>query len=267
MLSSDTLIRTNKGWTPLIKAEAGGKLIGDARKYVFKLARGHSEAKWEVIAGRPHKWPTKGLLPDTYDLRKGDVVPANTEDAGYDPEAWLHGFLKRQGFMSGTYTIPSYLMKFKNRLREFSKDLWSIESGSTNMTFGIFPYEKWPYDLEYSGVGAKYYSSFVSGFLDGAKDTEQVQTTNETAAKWLFDHAPFAGYIGSGTISKKRVAKQTSRANAPDFHNVFCFQMVAGRDHGGFRVDSVEPVLGEVLCWWRSEAKPVCLSGGIAAFL
>lgn len=270
MLSGDTLLLTHEGWKPLVKIMAGGKTITDAQRYTFKLARGTSEVRWEVVSGRPHKWPFKGPVDHTYDLRKGDVVPAIDQNAGYDGQGWLHGYLKRQGFTSGTYTLPTHLNRFKNRLREFAEDTWTLTDApvlSTRMKFRDYPFVSWPYELKDVCVDAKYISSFVSGFLEGAKETDQLQTTDATAAQWLFDHAPFAGYIGSGVISTKRVATQTSRVNAPDFHDVFCFQMIHGRDHAGFRVEKIEPIEGATLCWWRSETKPVCISGGISAFL
>jgi hypothetical protein len=273
MLSSDTLIRTTNGWAPWPKEKGEWLSKEPPIRYTFVLARGTSPKTWTVVASRPHKWPLRGNIEYTYDLRIGDVVPAVDSDSGHSPIAWVHGFVKRHSYSGGLFCLVDVLKRYQNKIKEFSIET-DRQDDHTNFKLRDYPWSFWPFDLDKSySVDVKYISSFLLGYIAGSeKETGQLQTTDFTAAEWLYTSLPFAGYIASGTISDKMVVRQTARVNAPNFHKVYSIQCVQGKHHGGFRCLAQTPLdsrLGVPLVKEQNPSydHPICFYGGIKGYL
>jgi hypothetical protein len=268
MLSGDTRVRGEFGWKSL--SEEYGNLHAPTktgRRYTFGLAKGsHSKKTWDIIASRPHLWPlVSGEV--TYDLREGDVVPANKSDCGYSPEGWLHGYLKREGYSGGVYTLYKQFYRWTGRLHQLSIDK-SVGSDKTEYRFPDFTYQQWPYELGKTYEGAKYVGSFIQGFMDAGTSFAQVAFNTSEAAWWFYGMCPFAGYIASGVVHETRVKTQATRTKvgAAEFHTVYKFYCAKGSDHAGFRVLQIDPVEGQGLYVERGEfPQPACLEGGIQA--
>lgn len=265
MLSADTRVRGAQGWQLISDILAGGNPSKTGRKYTFGLNKGaHSKKTWTVIADRPHLWSLANG-ETTYDLREGDVVPANKTDCGYAPEGWLHGYMKRQGFSAGTYHLAK-TSKWHGRLTQLSINK-AIQKDGTDYLFPAFPYQKWPYELETIYQGAKYIGSFIQGFMDGAKPYTQVAFSTSQAAWWFYAMAPFGGYVASGVVNETRAKTEAVRGVAKEFHTIYRFYCIRGAEHQGFKLLQIEPVnkglylphdLGIT-------PEPLCIEGGLQA--
>jgi hypothetical protein len=266
MLYGDTRYIGATGWQKLNSITLGDREAVQARKYTLRLARGNSEKRWTVIADRPHPWPLVGS-DLTYDLRVGDVVAPNTQNQGYIPRGWLHGFLKRKGFTSGVLKIHPNGTVFIPRLRELAVDTYRTQEGVHVFTFPEYPWSKWPYDIQDFDPDPAYICSFIDGYCKAISD-DQLSVNDETAAKWLYLHAPFAGYIASGQIIPSQKTRRVSRITETPWHTVYNFQCIPGKKHGGFKVESMQTEKIEGVPWKETEALvPVCLEGGISAYL
>lgn len=273
MLSGDIKVRGMYGWQLLSEISLGDANMALAertsktgRRYTFGLNKGsHSKKTWQVVADRPQLW-TLANGDTTYDLREGDVIPANRTDCGYSPEGWLHGYLKRQGFSFGVFKLYKPLSKWAGRLHQLSIQKETL-SDRNEYTFPEFSYQKWPYELDKTYQGPKYLGSFVQGYMDGAKPFAQVAFSTSEAAWWFYGICPFGGYVASGVVSETKAKTEKVRIGSPIEHAVYRFYCVKGSDHAGFKLLQIDPVVGKGLYLSRSslEPEPLCIEGGLLA--
>ena len=135
--SGSTRVLTEEGWKTLADNEgktlkvlspaSGEWLDAEFKSYgvqhlntiTFAPVRGNSKITWSVQATRQHHWPLVGGK-DTYDLRVGDVVPANTYGASFEPLAFAHGFMFGDGNANGQLTLMLVMSNGAGKLKSCS---------------------------------------------------------------------------------------------------------------------------------------------------
>ena len=265
-LSSDTRVMTDAGWRQINNLGAANVLspvdgkyypaefvsrgVQQLNKITFATKRGHQRHTWEVKATRNHHWPIVGGL-DTYDLRVGDTVPANTFDAGYDSLGFVHGFMFGDGNAKGQLRICCAKDK------QYLDQLCEIEH---TLTYPVFakgdPLLYYPQKVDWKNVPSNesspaYKASFIRGWLaaDGCvKGTSVLCSVNKEALEWFRDNAAFAGIVITGELRYQERNVVIGDYNYEN-HKIYIQNWQDGEEFAGFKVVSIESCgTEEVFC-------------------
>lgn len=265
-LHRDTRVMTDKGWRRIDElgvanvlspvdgkyypAEFVSRGIQDLNKITFATKRGHQKHTWDVKATRNHRWP---LIDgsDTYDLRVGDVVPANTFESGYEPLGFVHGFMFGDGNSKGQLRLCCA----KDKL--YLEQLCSVEHTLTYPEFsGRDPMLYFPQKIDWKNVPSNesspaYKASFIRGWLaaDGCvRESSVICSVNKESLEWFRENAAFAGIIITGELRSQNRDVTIGEYSYKN-HRIYVQNWQEASDFTGFKVVSIVPYgTEEVFC-------------------
>lgn len=258
-LGMETKVLTESGWVTL--GEANGKTLkvlspvdGFFREATFKEygkqllnkitfvpVRGNSKITWTVRATRQHHWPLVGGK-DTYDLRIGDVVPANEYSAPFEPMGFAHGFMFGDGNANGQLRLCAE--KDKKWLPVLEKVGTVTYPPSANGDPVVYIPAKidWK-SLPPSGSSVAYIASFIQGWLaaDGSeKEGNKLCSVSKEAVEWFREYAPYAGITITGEL-RQQTRNTTIGKYHYNNHVIYIQNYSYGVDFEGFKVASIVP--------------------------
>lgn len=281
-LSGDTNVLTDSGWVSL-KSSVGKTLNVlspvDGNYYpatfhnhgkqalnriTFCSFRGHQNHTWEVKATRTHHWP---LIDgsDTYDLRVGDVVPANTFSAGFDSAGFAHGFVFGDGNRNGQLRLCAE--KDKKYLELLSSEGTVTYPDSANgdpcLYFG-YKKEKWKELPENKSV--EYIASFIRGWIAADGGAGKLFSVKKENLEWFRKHAAFAGLVITGEL-RSQTRDVDLGGKVYEGHEIFMQNFQEGENFYGFKVVKIE-FCGEdeVYCPYEPVHQRFVIDGGIDTY-
>jgi len=243
----------------------------------FALVRGKSAHTYKVRATRNHHW----LLDDgsdTYDIRVGDVVPANGFTR-FNSLGYIHGLIFGDGTFNRARVFSPELLHTlrlcgaKNRLLDTLVGYLEENSVRHTVTYPpsasgdaivtvwtLFNCKELPKTDDPS-----YVSGFIRGWLaaDGCeKQSNLLASCNEEAIDYFVAHAACAGLVVTGV---KRF--QIRDTNFGKNHKIFTQSYAYGDNFTGFKLVSIQPV-GEmdVYCPYEPVHGQIVIDHGIRTF-
>lgn len=254
-----TKVLTDEGWRPIEQLGFANVLSPVDGKYypaefkahgkqklnriTFATLRGHQQHTWTVRATRQHHW----LLidgTDTYDLRVGDVVPANNFSAGFDLSGFVHGFVFGDGNANGQLRLCAAKDKqYLDLLSSHSQVTVTYPPSAKGDPVLYFGQDtKWK-QLPEQGSTPEYIASFIKGWLaaDGSQTAgNKLCSVNKQAIEWFREHAAFAGIVVTGAL-RSQVRDVVLGDYQYNNHEIFIQSYQYGEDFSGFKVVSIEP--------------------------
>jgi len=283
-LHRDTLVMTDTGWRKIdnlgearVLSPVDGKYypatfvsrgVQKLNKIIFSSLRGKQDHTWEVKATRNHHWPLVNGS-DTYDLRVGDVVPANAFECGSDSLGFVHGFMFGDGNSKGQLRLCSD--KDLLHLEQLSK----IEHTLTYPEFAkgdpvlYFPQKVDWKNLPVEEASPEYKASFIKGWLsaDGCqRDSSVLCSVNKEALEWFAENAAFAGIVITGKLRYQDRDVNIGKYSYPN-HRIYIQNWKYGLDFAGFKVISIEPYgEEEVFCPYEPVHNLIVINHNIDTF-
>lgn len=214
-------------------------------KITFSPVKGNSKITWEVEATRQHHWPLANGL-DTYDLRIGDVVPANKYSAQFEPLGFAHGFMFGDGNANGQLRLCAD--KDKKWLSTFEKvgTITYPDSANGDPVVYINANIDWK-NLPDVNSSPAYIASFIKGWLqaDGSETAgNKLCSVNKSAIEWFREYAPFAGIVISGKLRQQTRDVTIGKYEYKE-HVIYIQNYSYGIDFEGFKVINIEPLKEE----------------------
>lgn len=236
------------------------------QKITFRSLRGHQSHSWETVATRTHHWPLVGG-GDTYDLRIGDVVPANTFTAGKDEAGFVHGFMFGDGNANGQLRLCGAKKKYAARLEQ-QGSVACPPSAKGDPVF-YFPGDTLWKQLPPSTSSPAYVASFIEGWLcaDGSETTGcKLNSVDRSAIEWFRNNAAMAGIVITGDLRSQIRDVSIGKYRYTD-HEIFIQTYQRGAYFPGFKVTDIVP-LGEeeVYCPREPVHGRIVIEGGIDTF-
>lgn len=281
-LHKDTKVLTRNGWRAVYELGEAEVLSPVDGKYysatfhshgkqrlqeiTFANLRGHQEHTWKVKATRAHRWPLlNGHASDTYDLRIGDVVPANIFNCGEDDLGFIHGMVFGDGNSNGQLRLCAD--KDKTYLEALSK--YGTVTYPTSANGDPVLYFKQAIDwknLPKAYDSPSYISSFIRGWLaaDGSETAgNKLCSVNEAAMHWFREYAPMAGIVVTGEL-RNQIRDVTIGDYAYKGHLIYIQNYQYGATFAGFKVINI--VQGEeedVYCPYEPVHQRIVIDHGI----
>lgn len=257
-LHRDTLVMTNLGWRKIdnlgeayVLSPVDGKYypatfvsrgVQKLNKIIFSSFRGKQDHTWEVKATRNHHWPLINGT-DTYDLRVGDIVPANTFECGYDPLGFVHGFVFGDGNSKGQLRLCCNKDSLHlEQLSQVEHTLTYPEFANGDPVF-YFPQKVDWKNLPLEESSPEYKASFIKGWIaaDGCqRDSNVLCSVNKEALEWFEENAAFAGIVITGKLRYQDRNVTIGDYKYPN-HRIYIQNWKYGLDFTGFKVVSIEP--------------------------
>ena len=265
-------------WRPALASAHGEQQLF---RLVFRRVGPGPATRREERFTRNHRW----ILSDgivTEDIQPGDRLLAMPTAPVTDMEAVVHGLIFGDGTghktRSDTYrtgvsygrTYASIRVCKADAVREQIHSIFDDAGyrfttpphagGDRVYYLGKYPFAK---ELPCTTDG-EYIAGFLQGWwlADGSKTeangTKTISTSNETAAHWLVEHAPFAGLVTVSCIKKERKEGDGSFANGKPLY------VIRMREKVEWALESIEP-LGEeiVYCVEEPITRSFTLASGI----
>jgi hypothetical protein len=227
--------------------------IQPVQEITFAPIRGSSKITYKVKATRTHHWLlTDGS--DTYDIRVGDVVPANTVSRD-SAMGFIHGLIFGDGTLEyervdgsqvhkirlcekASLILPKLLACLKECEIEYAVAYPETYNGDPQVRIqGMVNLKSLP---ETKDIG------YVSGFLRGWVEADaseivgkKICSVNEAAIDYFVEHGPSAGFVITGV--KRSQVRDTAFAKN---HRIFTLNYDYGESYEGFKVKSI-CLLGE----------------------
>ena len=292
--SGDTLLLTDKGFKHLqdvantnvrILSPVDGEYkevmvhhhgVQPVQEITFAPVRGNSQITYKVKATRTHHW----LLADgtdTYDIRVGDVVPANTQS--HDSAlGFIHGLIFGDGTKEYERVDGSQVHKIRlcghncSTLPKLARHLeeCGIEfSVTTPDSYNGDPLVRIQGLTNLKDLPETDDPAYIAGFLRGWIDADgservgkKLCSVNESAIDYFISHAPLAGLVVTG--EKRSQVRDTAFAKN---HRIFTINYAYAEDWGGFKVKEIKQ-LGEqdVYCPFEPQYQQIVISHGIRTF-
>jgi Ribonucleotide reductase, barrel domain len=282
-LGADTKVITDKGYRKVSELGMANVLSPvDGRYYpaefkshgkqeVYKLLfsgrRGHQIHTWAVKATRTHHWPLLGG-GDTYDIRVGDVVPANVYSVGKDALGFVHGFVFGDGNAHGQLRLCAN--KDKKHLDFLSKygtvSYPEFAKGDPVLYFN--------HDIDWKNLPKEdsspaYIASFISGWIqaDGGETAgNKLCSVNKKALEWFREYAAYAGIVITGRL-RSQVRDVQLGNYLYENHEIFIQNYAYGEEFSGFKLVSKLYVgKEEVFCPYEPVHQRIVLEGNIDSF-
>lgn len=283
--SGDTRVLTERGWVQLKQVEgqkikvlspvdgywreAEFKSYGKQKlnKITFVPVRGKSEISWDVYATRQHHWPLVNGT-DTYDLRVGDVVPANSYGSNFEPLAFAHGFIFGDGNSHGQVRLCADKGKTLLPILEKLGTVTYPESANGDPVVYINANIDWK-SLPTSTDSPAYIASFIRGWLaaDGSETAgNKLCSVNQEALNWFRHYAPFAGIVITGKL-RQQVRDVILGKHEYKDHTIYIQNYSYGEDFAGFKVAKIEySHTDTVYCLEEPVHHRFVIDGGIDTF-
>lgn len=233
----------------------------------FAPLRGNSAITYNVKATRQHHWPLADGS-DTYDLRVGDVVPANSYSAPWDAMGFAHGFMFGDGNANGQLRLCSD--KDKKWLSVFEKigTITYPPSAKGDPVVYINANIDWK-NLPKDSDSPAYIASFIKGWIgaDGSETAgNKLCSVNKKALEWFRDKAPYAGIVITGVLRTQIRNTSIGGYNYPN-HEIHIQNYCYGCDFDGFKVVSITPDSVEtVFCLEEDVHHRFVIENGIDTF-
>jgi len=287
-LGGETKVLTDKGYIVLkdninekinILSPVDGKFyestilshgVQQLRKITFNNLKGRKTHEWTVRATRTHHWMLKDGS-DTYDLKVGDVVPANNNGFSFNLDGFIHGFVFGDGTSKGQLRLCADKGK---------KYLDLLSSGGATVTYPkfangdpllYFGYKKTDWkNVPDKTADPSYISSFIQGWLkaDGNETTAsfKLNSIRKDVIEWFREHASYAGIVITGNIrSQKR--NITLKGNVYNQHEIYIQSYAYGSTFPGFKVVKIEEEKEEeVFCPFEPIHNRIVIDHGIDTF-
>lgn len=204
----------------------------------FAPVRGNSKITYKVRATRNHRWLLNNNT-DTYDIRVGDVVPANGFDVGWDGLGFVHGFVFGDGNSKGQLRLCSGK----------DKSYLDVLGGYGTVTYPPSasgdPVLYFPQNVDWKSLptnkSPQYIASFIWGWLaaDGSETAgSKLCSVNKEAIEWFRDHAAFAGITISGNLREQIRNVQLNQYTYKD-HKIYIQNWIRGNDWEGYKVVAI----------------------------
>lgn len=236
-------------------------------KIMFAPVRGNSKITWTVRATRHHHWPLVDGS-DTYDLRIGDVVPANTYGAPFEPMGFAHGFMFGDGNENGQLRLCAEKDKKWLPILEKLGTITYPPSANGDPVVYIsakIDWKKLPADTD----SPAYIASFIRGWLaaDGSEIAgNKLCSVNKKAIEWFRDKAPFAGIVITGALREQTRDVTLGKYEYKE-HVIYIQNYSYGTDFEGFKVISIEPnSVEKVFCLEENVHHRFVIDNGIDTF-
>jgi len=252
----ETSILTNEGWKSLdsIKDKTVKLLspidgeyydaqiychgIQKLNKITFASHKGNQNHTWTVRATRMHHWPLVDGS-DTYDLRIGDLVPANAFSAAFDSAGFAHGFVFGDGNSQGQLRLCAE--KDKKYLSILEKEgtvtYPSSAEGDPCLYFG-YKKEKWK-EFPSDEKSTEYIASFIKGWIAADGGAGKLFSVKKEHLEWFRKYAAYAGLVITGELRSQERDIVLEGKSYPQ-HKIFMQNYQAGEDFAGFKVISIE---------------------------
>lgn len=237
-------------------------------KITFKAVRGHQRHKWSVRATRTHHWP---LIDgkDTYDLRVGDVVPANSFSAPFDALGFAHGFVFGDGTEKGQLRLCS---------NKGTAYLDVLRSAGATVTYPEHakgdPCLYFSHKINWKKVpvtkDSSYIASFIKGWLaaDGNETSSghKLCSVDRSALEWFRENAALAGITITGEL-RSQIRDVILGDYSYDGHEIYIQSYRDGETFSGYKVVSIEEDgEEEVFCPFEPVHNRFVLEGNIDTF-
>ncbi len=261
LLPANTEILTDKGFKTLEEGNdnlfctfSGGFVgvkvasVGQKSVYCYTLIPHYNQSDNAAILTVLAR-PTCVTLSEgvTWDLRLKDRLPVNTQDMGYDANAWGHGFL----MAAKTQYLESLDLDRYPLHRNKLAALIDTKQVSPNP---VLPSDD-------SSLAAK--ASWIKGHLTHDGWMGKFTTTNEEHAKFFVDHCNLAGLVQTGKLRETRKSISINRKTT--FYTEYTVAYFKGNEFKGYRVADIIPgrVPEEVYNVTSSHGISFVLRGGI----
>lgn len=279
----ETKVLTDQGWRQInqlgmanVVSPVDGKLYAaefkshgkqKLNKITFATVLGHQRHTWSVRATRQHHW---ALIDgtDTYDLRVGDVVPANEYAFQFSPRpnriGFAHGFVYGDGNANGQLRLCSE--KDKKYLDELSEIGTVTYPPSANGDPVIY----FNHDVDWKSLpkntnDPEYIAAFICGWLaaDGSETAgNKLCCVNKQAVEWFREYAAFAGLVITGEL-RSQLRNNYEYKN----HEIFIQSYQYGDEFSGFKVIKIEPdAEEEVFCPYEPVHNRIVITHGIDTY-
>lgn len=238
-------------------------------KITFVPIRGKSSIEYVVKATRNHHWLlTNGS--DTYDLRVGDVVPANTFSSKETNAGFVHGFVFGDGNEKGQVRLCCA------KDRKLLDKLTTVEHTLTYPKFSKgdpMLYFK-SNDTNWKELPDNNYSNeYIAGFIKGWLAADSSETAgnklccvNREHLEWFRENAVLAGIVITGEL-RKQVRDVTLGVYEYKDHTIYIQNYSYGEDFDGFKVKSIEHYGVEpVYCPYEPVHNRIVIEHGIDTF-
>lgn len=236
------------------------------QEITFVPIRGKSDIEYKVKATRNHRWLLTNET-DTYDLRVGDVIPANMFDVGYDGLGFVHGFVFGDGNANGQLRLCA------NKDKKWLSELQTFGTVSYPPSANGDPVLYFKQKIDWKNLPKKetpqYISSFILGWLaaDGSETTgSKLCSINKEAIEWFREYAAYAGITITGNL---RVQKRDISIGDYEYkdHNIYIQNWSHGAKWSGFKVKEIKS-LGEeeVFCPFEPLYNEIVIDHNIRTF-
>jgi ribonucleoside-diphosphate reductase alpha chain len=234
------------------------------QEITFSNLRGHQDHTWKVRATRTHRWPLASGK-DTFDLRVGDVVPANGFNSGEDDIGFIHGMVFGDGNSNGQLRLCAD--KDKKYLEVLSKHGSVTYPPSAEGD----PVVYFKHDIDWKALPKEYSSpAYVSSFIRGwlAADGSEIEgnklcSVNEEALHWFRANAPMAGIVITGEL-REQIRDVSIGEYSYNNHSIYIQSYQYGSTFSGFKViDIQESSEEEVFCPYEPVHQRIIIDHGI----
>lgn len=254
---AETKVLTDTGWRQICElgkanvlspvdgnyysAEFISRGIQKLNKITFANVLGNQRHTVSIRATRQHHWPLIDGT-DTYDLRIGDIVPANRWACLTDSLGFAHGFVFGDGNSNGQLRLCAE--KDKKHL-DYLATIGKVTYPESAKGDPVLYFNQ---KVDWKSVPTKehspeYIASFIKGWLaaDGSETAgNKLCSVNKLAIEWFREHAAFAGIVISGELRSQIRNTKIGEYEYKD-HEIFIQNYQYGEEYSGFKVINIEP--------------------------
>ena len=222
---------------PAVMYEHGEQELNEI---TFVPLRGQSQIEYKVNFTRTHRWP---LIDgsDTYDLRVGDVVPANMFSSPESSLGFVHGFMFGDGTVNGKLRLCKPKYKYLGKLLSVPHTISYPVSNKGD------PYISYINDINWKEfpitTDAAYIASFIHGWIaaDGCQVGNSIHSISKENLEWFRNHAAYAGIVITGDLRKQIRDVKIGKYNYKD-HIIYIQNFQYGSDWSGFKVKTIKSI-------------------------
>ena len=284
---SETRVLTDKGWRQInelgvanVVSPVDGKFYPaefkshgkqQLNKITFATVLGHQRHTWSVRATRQHHW---ALIDgtDTYDLRVGDVVPANEYAIQYASKPNRIGFA--HGFVYGDGNANGQLRLCSNKDKKYLNELAEIGTVTYPISANGDPVIYFNHDIDWKSLpkntdDPEYIAAFITGWLaaDGSEAAgNKLCCVNRQAIEWFREYAAYAGLVITGQL-RSQIRNVKLGGNEYLNHEIFIQNYQYGDEFSGFKVVNIEQDgEEEVFCPYEPVHNRIVITHGIDTY-